>query len=106
MAPAAFLFFWFLPIPSLKAEAHRLLAIEVAVVTLWITEAIPAPVTAMLGPALCVICGVETARNALKNFADPIVFLILGSFLIAEGMVRHGLNHRIAFRILAPRSVS
>jgi sodium-dependent dicarboxylate transporter 2/3/5 len=105
IAPLAFLLLWFLPISSLTLTAHKLLAILGLVVVLWITEALPLPVTALLGPTLCVLTGVSGAKDVFKSFADPIIFLFLGSFLIAEAMLHHGLNRRIAFHILGLRSV-
>src|SRR5262245_1130584 len=105
IAPLVFLLLWSLPISSLTATAHRLLAILGLVVVLWITEALPLPVTALLGPTLCVLTGVSGARDVFKSFADPIIFLFLGSFLIAEAMLYHGLNRRIAFHILGLRNV-
>ena len=100
LAPLVFLLLWILPIPGLNETAHRLLAVFGLVITLWVTEAIPLAVTALLGPALCVVCGVSTERDIFKSFGNPILFLFLGSFLLAEGMLRHGLNRRIAFLIL------
>jgi sodium-dependent dicarboxylate transporter 2/3/5 len=100
LAPVVFLGLWFLPLPGLNESAHRLLAVFGLVITLWITEAIPLAVTALLGPALCVVCGVTPEREVFKSFGHPILFLFLGSFLLAEGMLQHGLNRRIAFFIL------
>lgn len=100
LAPIIFLTLWFLPVPGLSEPAHRLLAILGLVITLWVSEAIPLAVTALLGPALCVVCGVGSEREIFKSFGHPILFLFLGSFLLAEGMLRHGLNRRIAFLIL------
>lgn len=100
LAPAVFLALWLLPVSGLQGNAHRLLAVFGLVITLWVTEAIPLAVTALLGPALCVVCGVSPEREVFKSFGNPILFLFLGSFLLAEGMLRHGLNRRIAFFIL------
>jgi len=99
-APAVFVLIWFWPVPALAEPAHRLLAIFGLVVTLWITEAIPLAVTALLGPTLCVVCGVGGEKEIFKSFGNPIIFLFLGSFLLAEAMFHHGLNRRIAFHIL------
>jgi sodium-dependent dicarboxylate transporter 2/3/5 len=85
---------------SLSDPAHRLLAILGLVVTLWITESIPLPVTALFGPSLCVLLGIGPAKDVFRSFADQIIFLFMGSFLLAEAMFRHGLNRRIAFGIL------
>src|SRR5687767_6047651 len=99
-APILFVVLLAVPVPGLSLAAHRLLAVLGAVVVLWITEAIPLAVTAMLGPAICVLLGIGSAKEIFRAFADPIIFLFLGSFLIAEAMLRHGLNRRIAFGIL------
>jgi len=102
LAPLVFVVLWWLPLEGVKAPAQRLLAVLGLVVTLWICESIPLPATALLGPALCVVCGLAPAKEVFKGFADPVIFLFLGSFLLAEGIFRHGLNRRIAFsRILS-----
>ena len=100
LAPVIFAALWFAPLPDLAMGPHRLLAILGLVVTLWVSEGIPLPATALLGPTLCVLAGLGTAKEVFKSFADPIVFLFLGSFLLAEAMLHHGLNRRIAFHIL------
>ena len=99
-APIVFVALFLMPLAGLSVGAHRLLAVVGAVVVLWVTEAIPLAVTALLGPALCVLLGVGPAKDVFRGFADPIIFLFLGSFIIAEGMLRHGLNRRIAFGIV------
>jgi sodium-dependent dicarboxylate transporter 2/3/5 len=58
-------------------------------------------VTALLGPALAVLLQVAPARQALASFADPIIFLFIGSFILAEAMFVHGLDRRIAFTALS-----
>jgi solute carrier family 13 (sodium-dependent dicarboxylate transporter), member 2/3/5 len=104
LAPVALLALLALP-SSLPPPAHRLGAILVTMIVLWITEALPMAVTAMLGPLLAVILQVADARTALASFADPIIFLFIGSFMLAEAMFVHGLDRRIAFTALASRLV-
>lgn len=106
LAPVVLAFLWWLPVPALTQEAHRLLAIMGAVVVLWMSEALPMGATALLGPALCVVAGVAPAREAYRSFADPIIFLFLGSFMLVEAMMKHGLNRRIAFHILGLRWIA
>jgi sodium-dependent dicarboxylate transporter 2/3/5 len=105
LAPALFLALWFAPLPGLTEPAHRLFAVLGAVVTLWLSEGLPLPVTALLGPALCVAVGVAPVREVFRGFGDPILFVYLGGFLIAEAILQHGLNRRIALRILGWRGV-
>ena len=105
VAPAVLLLVWLLPMSGLSEAGHRLAAVMAAVVVLWVSEALPMAVTALLGPALAVVFHVATARRALASFADPIIFLFIGSFVLAEAMFVHGLDRRIAFTTLSSRLV-
>ena len=67
----ALLYLW--PMPTLSPEAHRLIAILGLVLSYWISEAIPIPVTALLGVVLCVVLGIAEARVAFAPFSDPII---------------------------------
>ena len=86
--------------PHLPADERRLGAILLLVVVFWISEAIPIPVTALLGPSLCVFVGVGPAREVFSSFASPIIFVFLGGFLLARGMTVNRLDRRIALAIL------
>ncbi len=105
LGPLIFLILFLIPIPSLSKEGHTLAAILGLVILFWITEAIPIPVTALLGAGLCVIMGVAPAKTVLAPFADPIVFLFIGSFIIARAMSLHRLDRRFAFHILSIRGI-
>ncbi len=74
-------------------------------VILWVTEALPLAVTALIGPVLAIILQVAPARTVFAPFADPIIFLFIGSFMLAEAMFAHGLDRRIAFGALSSRAV-
>ena len=104
LAPVVFLLLLMSPLP-LPLPAHRLCAVFGLVVVLWITEALPVSVTALLGPILAVVLRVADARTALAAFADPIVFLFIGSFMLAQAMFVHGLDRRIAYTALSWRHV-
>jgi len=98
--PALFIALLVFPVPAPNPEGARLAAVLVLVLVWWITEAVPLPVTALLGPALAVILGVGTATEMFAPFGDPIVILFLGGFLLAEAMVTTGLDRRVAYAIL------
>ena len=102
--PAAFLLILALPL-DLSPQAHRLAAVFGLVIVFWISEAIPLAATALLGPALCVPLGVASARDAFSSFGHPIIFLFMGSFMVARSMHIHGLDRRIALFILSRRWV-
>lgn len=101
LAPIVLIGTLWMPIAGLTAQGHRMAAIMLMVVVLWVSEALPMAVTAVLGPMLAVIFGVAPARAALAPFADPIIFLFIGSFMLAEAMFVHGVDRRIAFSALS-----
>lgn len=88
-----------------RPEAGRLLAVLAWVVVWWICEAVPIPVTSLLGPALAVLCQVGSVREMFAPFGDPIILFFLGSFILAESVLASGLDRRIAYAILAHRWV-
>ena len=103
--PVAFAALLAFPI-GLDPPAHRLLAVMALVMVFWIGEPVPLAVTSLLGPALAVALGVAPARDAFAPFGDPVIFLFLGSFLLAEALRVHGLDRRIALAILARPGVA
>ncbi len=103
--PLVFIVIYLIPVPSLSGVGHMFAAILGLVITWWITEAIPIPVTALVGAALCVIMKVAPAKTVLAPFADPIVFLFIGSFIIARAMTLHRLDRRFAMYIFSIRGI-
>lgn len=98
---------------DLDANQHRLLAILAFTIVWWVSEAIPIPVTALLAVVLCVLLeavppledGDTAADVVFGTFADDTVFLFIGSFILAEAMVIHGLHRRLAYRVLSMKAV-
>ena len=101
LAPAVFLLLLLLPLDGISDPAHRLAAVLAAVVVLWITEALPLPVTALLGAAACVILQVAPAKDVFAPFADPLMFLFIGAFILSRAIFLHGLDRRVAYAVLS-----
>jgi len=68
-------------------EARTLLSIMGLAICFWMTEAIPLPATALLATALAIVTGVAPAREVLAPYADPVIFLFIGSFYPYKGIV-------------------
>lgn len=66
----------------------------------WITEAIPIPATALLPLVLFPALGLGDIRQSAAPFANPIIFLFLGGFIIALGMQRWHLHRRVALGLV------
>jgi sodium-dependent dicarboxylate transporter 2/3/5 len=101
LGPAVFLLLLTLPMPGLSPAAHRLAAVLAAVVVLWVTEALPLAVTALLGAAACVVLQVAPAKEVFAPFADPLMFLFIGAFILARAIFLHGLDRRVAYAVLS-----
>ena len=100
LAPLSFAVVYFAPL-NLKPEAHSLAAVISAVIILWICESLPMPVTALVGAALCVILKVAPAKEVFAPFADPLMFLFIGSFILARAIFLHDLDKRFAYGVLS-----
>jgi len=99
LAPVIFAGVWLAPL-DLPLPAHRLAAILALVVALWLSEALPMAITAFLGVALAVALGVAPAVEAFAPFADPLIFVFIGTFMLARAIFVHGLDRRFALAIL------
>ena len=98
----AFVVMLLVPAPgSLTPSAWRTAAVVVLMALWWTTEAVPLAATAMLPLILFPILGILPMPQASAPYANDIVFLSMGGFLIAVAMERSGLHRRIALRIVS-----
>jgi sodium-dependent dicarboxylate transporter 2/3/5 len=90
--------------------ADRLGWVLVFTILWWLTEPIPIAATGLLSVVLAVGLGAvpaaegsrgSIAKTVLAPFADPSVFFLLGGMFLARGMVRHGLDRRLALSVLS-----
>ncbi len=81
-------------------EILKGLSILIFIATLWLTEAIPITVTALLVPILAVLTGVFDVKGALSNFANAVIFLFLGGFALAAALHKHKVDELIAGYIM------
>lgn len=102
--PIVFLIVLFFP-TGLQPIQQRVLAIIIFVFVWWFGEAVPLPVTALLVPVLGILLGIETPKRAFAPFANEIIFLFLGSFIIARAITLHGLDRRFAYFLLSRKSL-
>ncbi len=86
------------PIPGIPDEARRMLAVAAIMATWWVTEAAPLAVTSLLPLVLLPAFGITNAAGAAAPYANHLVYLFLGGFMIAQAMQRWNLHRRIALR--------
>ncbi len=103
LGPLIFGLILLLPSPDyLSHEAWRVIALAAFMLFWWVTEAVPIPVTAILPIILVPFLGIEglDVKAAAAPYANPIVFLFMGGFMIAVAMERWRLHRRIALNIV------
>jgi len=66
----------------------------------WISEAAPIPVTALLPLIMFPFLGVMKMSEAAAPYANHIIFLFMGGFLIAIALEKHRLHERIALNLI------
>ena len=89
-----------IPLP-LDVQVQYALAIFVCVSMLWTFGGLPLPVTALLVPVLLTFYGIFKTDEALRPFADPVVYLLMGGLIMAEAFRKHGVDRRLAYSIVA-----
>ncbi|ABI57278.1 SLC13 family permease [Alkalilimnicola ehrlichii MLHE-1] len=89
------------PPGELSPEAWRVAALTLLMATWWVSEALPLPVTALLPVVVLPLMGVSSVESAAAPYANPLIFLFLGGFLLAMAIQRWNLHRRIAITILS-----
>ncbi|HID79394.1 MAG TPA: SLC13/DASS family transporter [Aquifex aeolicus] len=85
---------------GLPHQAHKLSALLVVTILFWLFEILPLGITALLATAAAVVLGIADKKTAFSNFAHPIVFLFIGSFLLARAFAKYRIDRYIAEKIL------
>lgn len=84
-------------LPGQQAVIGGIFAFTVA---LWVTEALPVTVTALLSSAALVVVGGLDEKSVFAAYGDVLVPLFVGSFILAKAMELTGLSERFAWLIL------
>lgn len=109
IAIAAMLSFALYHFLNYDEAANRGLALLLFVAILWFTEAVHITITALMVPVLGVLLFMPTGdtalpsvtiKEALANFANPIIFLFFGGFALATAMQVQRIDFKIARTII------
>ena len=97
------LFFVALLFPSpegLSAEGQYVGAIALLMAVWWISEALPIAAIALIPIVLFPLFGIMGSQEVTNQYADHIIYLFMGGFLIAVTMERWMLHKRVALNII------
>ncbi len=90
-----------LPPPGgLSVAGWHVAAVAVVMALWWLTEALPVAATALLPLVLMPLLGIMPVKAVSAHYANPLIFLFMGGFMIALALERWNLHRRIALRVL------
>jgi len=101
LGPLTFLVTFLTPAPlGLDTAAWLVCGLAAWMMIWWITEVLPLAVTALLPVIFLPLSGVISLSDATAPYANPVVFLFLGGFLLALAIQSSGLHRRMALKVV------
>ncbi|MFZ5515434.1 MAG: SLC13 family permease [Candidatus Zhuqueibacterota bacterium] len=96
-----FLFLLHFPISdTLQPLAQKTLAVAALMAWLWISEALPIPVTSLIPAIAFPLLHIMDGNRVFQSYSDSNIFLFMGGFFIAMAMQKWELHKRIALHIV------
>jgi len=107
LGPLLFGLLLLLPAPQgLGAAGMAVAAVAALMAAWWVSEAVPIPATALLPIALFPLLGVMKTQQVTGAYANHLIYLFMGGFLIAVTMEKWQLHKRIALHTIKLVGVS
>ncbi len=101
LGPALGLMVMLLPAPDGMPREGMLVAGLLALMAVWwASEAVPIAITSLLPLAILPLFGMMSLKEIAAPYADPVVMLLLGGFIVALAIEKWNLHRRIALNVL------
>ena len=100
VAVSLFVLFYFFNPLQLSFAQTKVLAVAAFMITLWLTDALPMPVVALLPMVLFPLLEISSVQEAASPYADRIIFLFMGGFMLGLAIEKWQLHKRIALSIV------
>ena len=85
---------------GVNGDANKVLAIGGLMITWWVTEALPMPVVALLPLILFPLLNISKLEETAAPYANPVIFLFMGGFMLGLAIEKWNLHRRIALNIV------
>jgi sodium-dependent dicarboxylate transporter 2/3/5 len=101
LGPLLFCAVLLIPLGDIPENARRMMAVAAVMACWWVSEAIPLAATGLLPLVVFPVLGLGTAAESAAPYANHLVYLFLGGFMLAQAMQRWNLHRRMALGIVA-----
>ncbi len=104
LVAGAVVFLMLLTMPTfagLTLSGQRMMAVTALMAIWWIGEGTPLAVTALLPLVLFPLLGILPSKLVAPNYANHLIFLFLGGFMIALAMEKWNFHKRLALWIIS-----
>ncbi len=88
------------PFEGMNANTWFTAALAAWMIIWWMTEALPLSATALLPTVIFPLMEIMSIKKALIAYANPVIFLFLGGFIIAIALEKTNLHLRLALNII------
>jgi sodium-dependent dicarboxylate transporter 2/3/5 len=95
----ATLFYW-TNVFGFDEPAIKVLSVALLMIILWISDAVPMPVVALMPLILFPVLKINGLEDTSKSYANPVIFLFLGGFVLGLAIEKWNLHKRIALNII------
>ncbi len=85
---------------GIPSFAGKVIAIGVLMISLWVTEALPMPVVALFPLFLFPIFNIASIDDTAPSYANKVIFLFMGGFMLGLAIEKWNLHKRIALNIV------
>ena len=85
---------------GVSAAANTVLSVAVLMVFLWVSEALPMAAVALFPLVLFPVLGIAPIDTTASSYANPVIFLFMGGFMLGLAIEKWGLHRRIALNIV------
>lgn len=97
---------YMIPLHGIGSSGHAALSLLVFAIVMWVTEVVPLSVTSLIILFIQPIIGIQSFEEAVIGFANPIIFLMIGGFIMAEAIRKSGLALRLTYTLLSKLGIS
>lgn len=85
---------------GLEPIARNVLAVAALMIVWWVTEAIPMPAVSILPLVMFPLMGISSIKETAAPYANEVIFLFMGGFMIGLAIEKWNLHKRIALSIV------